>query len=87
MSGRCRFLSVDNLDDSKTDFGIKVDQLYDRSEQPEMVTNTEFYHLGLSKIEECNLSISAIPENQNKTAVEEKSALEISSTSSEKSYE
>lgn len=23
LSGRCRFLSVDNLDDSKTDFGIK----------------------------------------------------------------
>ena len=23
LSGRCRFLSVDNLDESKTDFGIK----------------------------------------------------------------
>lgn len=85
LSGRGRFLSVDNVEDVKIDFGLKpVAGSFEKSEK----TGNHIYKL-LNMNEndgDCEISVSAIPEHKEDRYKASDSTFEVSSSSAESKY-
>ena len=91
LSGRSRFLSVDNVEDVKPDFGLKTSGAIDACDKSEKTGisacnssgNNISKFLNLNDIDnDCQISVSGIPEKRGGMYDEQGSSIELSSSHS-----